>query len=67
VFCAWLVLWPPATAAAPFAGRFEWFAVIVGIAAFLAMWRYKVDVMKVIGACAAAGLLWQFALKPLGI
>ena len=34
------------------------------LAAFLALWRYKVDIMKVIGACAAAGLMWQFAFKP---
>lgn len=67
VFFAWHVLWPQASQAAPFAGRFEWFAVIVGIAAFLALWRFKVDIMKVIGACAAAGLVWQFMLKPLGI
>ena len=60
VFFAWHVLWPQASAAAPFAGRFEWFAVFVGIAAFLALWRYKVDIMKVIGACAAAGLVYRF-------
>jgi len=60
VFFAWHVLWPQATAAAPFAGRFEWFAVFVGIAAFLALWRFKVDIMKVIGACAVMGLLYKF-------
>ncbi|MFP5349621.1 MAG: chromate efflux transporter [Gammaproteobacteria bacterium] len=60
VFFAWHVLWPQATQAAPFSGRFEWFAVIVGIVAFLALWKYKVDIMKVIGACAAAGLAYQF-------
>jgi chromate transporter len=63
VFFAWHVLWPQASATAPFSGRFEWFAVIVGVAAFLALWRFKADIMKVIGACAAAGLLWQFAFK----
>ena len=64
VFFAWHVLWPQASPAAPFMGRFEWFAVIVGVAAFVALWRYKADIMKVIGACAAAGLAWQFAFKP---
>ncbi len=58
VFFAWHVLWPQATQAAPFSGRFEWFAVIVGVAAFLALWRYKMDIMKVIGACAVAGLVY---------
>jgi chromate transporter len=60
VFFAWHVLWPQASTAAPFTGRFEWFAVIVGIAAFLALWRFKVDVMKVIGACAVLGLIYKF-------
>ncbi len=58
VFFAWHVLWPQASTAAPFAGRLEWFSLVVGIAAFLALWRYKVDVMKVIGACAVAGLVY---------
>ena len=62
VFFAWHVLWPQASAAAPFAGRIEWFALVVGIAAFLALWRYKVDIMKVIGACAAAGLVYTLIL-----
>ena len=62
VFFAWHVLWPQASATAPFAGRFEWFAVFVGIAAFLALWRFKVDIMKVIGACAAMGLLYKFII-----
>jgi chromate transporter len=65
VFFAWHVLWPQASAAAPFSGRFEWFAVVVGFAAFLALWRYKVDIMKVIGACAVAGLAWQFVFKAI--
>jgi len=65
VFFAWHVLWPQASQAAPFAGRFEWYAVVVGVAAFLALWRFKVEIMKVIGACAVAGLFWQFALKSL--
>jgi chromate transporter len=65
VFFAWHVLWPEATPAAPFSGRFEWFAVVVGIAAFLALWKYKVDIMKVIGACAVAGLAWQFVFKAI--
>ncbi len=64
VFFAWHVLWPQASATAPFMGRFEWFAVVIGVAAFVALWRYKADIMKVIGACAAAGLVWQFAIKP---
>jgi len=62
VFFAWHVLWPQASSAAPFAGRFEWFAVIIGIAAFLALWKYKVDIMKVIGACALLGLAYRYLI-----
>ncbi len=62
VFFAWHVLWPQASAAAPFAGNFEWFSLVIGIAAFVALWRYKVDIMKVIGACGAAGLAYTLIL-----
>jgi chromate transporter len=60
VFFAWHVLWPQATSAAPFAGSFEWFSALIGIVAFIALWRFKIDVISVIGACAAAGLFYRF-------
>jgi chromate transporter len=56
VFFAWHTFWPQGTADAPFAGTFEWFPVIVAIAAFIALWKYKADIMKVIGMCALLGL-----------
>ena len=59
---AWHVLWPEATEAAPFAGRFEWFSLIVTIAAFLALWRYKVGIIPVIAASALAGLCYSLFL-----
>ncbi len=65
VFFAYHVLWPEATADARFGGSFEWFSAVVGIVAFLALWRYKIGIMPVIGGCAVAGLAWVFALKPL--
>jgi chromate transporter len=65
VFFAWHVLWPSATSSAPFAGAFEWFSALVGVAAFAALWRFKIGVIPVIGACALAGLAWVFLLKPL--
>jgi chromate transporter len=58
VFFAWHTFWPQATAATPFAGTFEWFPVIVAIAAFVALWKYKADIMKVIGVCALLGLAY---------
>ena len=60
VFFAWHTFWPTATDAAPFAGTFEWFPVIVAIAAFVALWKYKADIMKVIGVCAVLGLAYTY-------
>ncbi|MEQ1661720.1 MAG: chromate efflux transporter [Thiobacillus sp.] len=62
VFFAWHTFWPQATDAAPFAGTFEWFPVIVAVAAFVALWKYKADVMKVIGVCALLGLAYSLTL-----
>jgi chromate transporter len=62
VFFAYHVLWPQATAAAPFGGTFEWFSLLVGVAAFVALWRFKVGIMSVIGACALAGLAYRLAV-----
>ncbi len=40
VFFAWHVLWPEAAAAAPFSGRFEWAMLVIGAAAFVALFRF---------------------------
>ena len=56
VFFAWHTFWPKATDAVPFAAPFDSFAVAVAVAAFVALFRYQVDIMKVIGACALVGL-----------
>jgi len=58
VFFAWHTFWPQGTEAAPLAGSFEWFPVLIAIAAFIALWKYKMDVMKVIGAAALLGLVY---------
>ena len=60
VFFAWQVLWPSATEAAPFAGNFDWPSLIIGIAAAIALFRFKAGVITVIAVCAAAGLLVRF-------
>lgn len=60
VFFAYHVLWPDGLGA-----RFEWFSAVVGILAFVALWRYRIGIMPVIGACAVAGLVWVFGLQPL--
>jgi chromate transporter len=62
IFFGWHVLWPQATAAAPFSGGFEWFYALMSLGAFVALWKYKQDIMRVIGACAVIGLVYTFAL-----
>ena len=66
VFFAWHVLWPDASESAPFSGGFEWAAAVIGTAAFVALFRYKIDVMVVLGACAGAGLVWHVVAPVLG-
>jgi len=56
LFFAYHVLWPQG-----FEGRFEWFSALVGVLAFIALLRYKVGIIPVIGACALAGLLARLA------
>ncbi|ODU05851.1 MAG: chromate transporter [Thiobacillus sp. SCN 63-1177] len=60
VFFAWHAFWPHATADAPFAGGFDELPVIVAVAAFIALSRYKADIMPVIGVCALLGLAYSF-------
>ncbi|MFZ5557287.1 MAG: chromate efflux transporter [Pseudomonadota bacterium] len=50
-FFAYHVLWPEG-----FGGRFEWISAVIGAAALVALFRYKVGIMQLVGACAAAGL-----------
>jgi chromate transporter len=59
LFFAWHVLWPEASESAPFAGRFEWFSLLITVAAIVALWRYKMGIIPVIAACAAAGLAYS--------
>lgn len=54
VFFAYHVLWPRG-----FEGNFEWFSALVGVAAFIALFRYKIGIISTIGASAAAGLLYS--------
>ena len=63
VFFAWHVLWPDATEVTPFAGRFEWFSLLITIAAFIALWRYKIGIITVIGTSAVAGLAYSFLVS----
>ena len=60
LFFGWHVIFPRATEAAPFAGGFEWFYALISLAAFIALWKYKQDIMKVIAACGAIGLVFTY-------
>jgi len=47
-------LWP-----AGFSGGFEWFSALVGLAAIIALWRYKSGMIPVILGCGASGLIYR--------
>jgi chromate transporter len=57
VFFAGHVLWPEG-----FEGRFEWFSALIGVAAFVALFRYRVGIATLIGACAITGLGYNVLL-----
>ncbi len=59
VFFAYHVLWPQG-----FSGSFEWPSAFIGTAAAVALFRYKVGIIPVIGACGGLGLLYSLS-KPL--
>ena len=62
LFFAGHVLWPEADVAAPFSGRFDWFALLISAGAFAALWRFKIGIIPVIGVCALIGLVYHLAL-----
>src|SRR5216684_2648371 len=54
LFFAWHVFWPEG-----FSGRFEWFSLLVSLAAIIALWRYKSGMIPVILGCGASGLIYR--------
>jgi chromate transporter len=52
VFFAYHVLWPRGLD-----GPFDWASAVIGAATFVAMFRYKVGIMPVVGVSALAGLV----------
>ncbi len=58
VFFAYHVLWPLG-----FDGVFEWFSALIGIAAFIALFRYKTGIVTVIGASAVLGLIYSMLIQ----
>jgi len=52
LFFGYHVLWP-----AGLAGGFDWISALIALAAAVALFRFKANVISVIAACAVAGLL----------
>ncbi len=59
LFFAYHVLWPRGYEGR-FGEGFDWISALIGAGALLALLRYKVGVMPVIGACALFGLATTF-------
>jgi len=57
VFFAYHVLWPQG-----FDGAFEWFSALIGAAAFVALFRFKIGIVTVIAASASTGLAYSLLL-----
>ncbi|SFE37271.1 chromate efflux transporter [Nitrosomonas sp. Nm166] len=55
IFFAYHVLWPHG-----FEAEFEWLSALIGIAAFIALFKYKAGIVPVISACAMVGLSYSF-------
>ncbi len=51
LFFGYHILWPEG-----FDGQFEWISAVIAVAAGIALFRYNMNVMKVISACALVGL-----------
>lgn len=54
VFFAYHVLWPQGLS-----GPFEWFSALIGMAAFIALFRYQLGIIPVIAGCGGLGLVYS--------
>ncbi len=61
VFFGYHVLWPGGIG-----DHFEWPSLVIGVAAAVALFRFKVGVIPVIGACGFAGLAWTLLRAAIG-
>ena len=55
MFFAYHVLWPSG-----FEGIFDWVSLVVGIIAFIALYKLKYEIVKVLIACAIFGWFYSF-------
>lgn len=56
-FFAYHVLWPQG-----FESSFEWFSALIGIAALLALFKYKLGIVQVIAGSAVIGLVYTLVI-----
>jgi chromate transporter len=62
VFFAHHVLWPQG-----FSGQLDWASAGIGLVAAMALFRFKVGVIKVVAGAGVAGLAFQLGRSALGI
>ena len=55
MFFAYHVLWPDG-----FEGLLDWVSLLIGVAAFIALFRFRIDIVKVILGCALLG--WGYSI-----
>ena len=58
LFFGYHVLWPQG-----FGGSFEWMSALIAVGAAVALFRFKANVIHVIGACAVIGLVLQLTVS----
>jgi chromate transporter len=61
IFFAYHVLWPSGfNGMEELIGKIDWVSLVIGLIAFIALFKFKVDIVKVIVVCAFIG--WQLSL-----
>jgi len=58
LFFGYHTLWPQG-----FGSSFDWMSALIAVAAAIALFKYKRNVMHVIGACGCIGICLQYGLK----
>ncbi len=63
LFFAWHVFWPNGWMSGLPAGGLDFLSLAIGLVATVALFRFKANVILVIAACGAAGLVAALALR----
>jgi chromate transporter len=57
VFFAWHTFWPPGAAATAILDNLQLYPLFLSVMAFIALWKYRLDIMTVIAAGAVLGII----------